>query len=190
MPSTRVVGFTTPYIAGYTLKENDTRIFKLKYLEQQATKVVDHPNLQLVIVHGDICPWNLLIDPSTDSIQLFDFNSGAKLGREGDEENNLEFQYDADRDDVKFVIVTVYELITREFNFRQEFYARRARRIQDHGTGRLGTAPGLEARQPRRRVPPPPCRVGQKASRQQHRPLHQGIAPARVATALRGTTHS
>lgn len=28
----RVVGFTTPYIAGYTLKENDTRIFKLKYL--------------------------------------------------------------------------------------------------------------------------------------------------------------
>jgi hypothetical protein len=64
----------------------------------------------------------LLIDLSTDNIQLFDFNSGAKLGWEGDEENNLEFQYDADRDDVKFVIFTTYELITREFNFRQEFY--------------------------------------------------------------------
>lgn len=88
----------------------------------QATKVVDYLNLQLGIVHGDSCPWNLLIDPSTDNIQLFDFNSGAKLGWEGDEENNLEFQYDADRDDVKFVIFTVYELITREFNFRQEFY--------------------------------------------------------------------
>jgi hypothetical protein len=64
----------------------------------------------------------LLIDPSTDNIQLFDFGLGAKLGWEGDEENNLEFQYDADRDDVKFVIFTTYELITREFNFRQEFY--------------------------------------------------------------------
>jgi hypothetical protein len=85
-------------------------------------KVVDYLNLQLGIVHGDICPWNLLIDPSTDNIQLFDFNSGAKLGWEGDEENNLEFQYDADRDDVKFVIFTVHELTTREFNFRQEFY--------------------------------------------------------------------
>jgi hypothetical protein len=30
----RVVGFTTCYIAGYTLKENDTHIFKLKYLQQ------------------------------------------------------------------------------------------------------------------------------------------------------------
>jgi len=30
----RVVRFTTRYIAGYTLKENDTRIFKLKYLQQ------------------------------------------------------------------------------------------------------------------------------------------------------------
>lgn len=85
-------------------------------------QVVDYLNLQLGIVHGDICPWNLLIDSSTDTIQLFDFNSGAKLGWEGDEENSLEFQYDADRDDVKFVIFTVYELITREFNFRQEFY--------------------------------------------------------------------
>ena len=30
----RVVGFTTRYVPGCTLKENDTRIFKLKYLEQ------------------------------------------------------------------------------------------------------------------------------------------------------------
>ena len=30
----RVVGFTTRYIAGSTLQENDTRIFKLKYLQQ------------------------------------------------------------------------------------------------------------------------------------------------------------
>ena len=30
----RVVGFTTRYVPGYTLKENDTRVFKLKYLQQ------------------------------------------------------------------------------------------------------------------------------------------------------------
>ncbi len=64
----------------------------------------------------------MLIDSSTDNIQLFDFNSGAKLGWEGDKENNFEFQYEEDRNDVKFVIFTVHQLITREFNFRQEFY--------------------------------------------------------------------
>ncbi|KAL2130685.1 hypothetical protein VTI74DRAFT_6098 [Chaetomium olivicolor] len=117
----RVVGFTTHYIPGGTLFENNTRVFKLKYL-QQLINVVGHLNLRLGIVHGDICPWNLLIDARTDNVQLFDFNSAAKLGWEGDEEDSLEFQYDADRNDVKFVIFTVYELITREFNFRRKFY--------------------------------------------------------------------
>ncbi len=74
------------------------------------------------IVHGDICPWNLLIDPETDSIQLFDFSSGAKRGWEGAKGNRLEFEYEKDRNDVKFVIFTVYEIITREFVFRREFY--------------------------------------------------------------------
>lgn len=83
---------------------------------------MDHLNLRLGIVHGDICPWNLLVDAETDNIQLFDFNCAAKLGWEGDEENRLEFRYEPDRNDVKFVIFTVYELITREFCFRREFY--------------------------------------------------------------------
>ncbi len=30
----RVVGFTTRYVPGFTLHENNTRVFKLKYLEQ------------------------------------------------------------------------------------------------------------------------------------------------------------
>lgn len=74
-------------------------------------------------MHGDICPWNLLIDPETDTIQLFDFNCSAKLGWEGDEDknHNHEFAYDKDRNDVKFVIFTIYEIITREFSFRGEF---------------------------------------------------------------------
>jgi len=85
-------------------------------------KAVDHLNLRLGIVHGDICPWNLLIDAETDTIQLFDFNCAAKLGWEGDKDNRLEFEYEENRNDVKFVIYTVYELITREFCFREEFY--------------------------------------------------------------------
>ncbi len=91
-------------------------------LTDQALQAVDYLNLELGIVHGDICPWNLLIDPSTDNIQLFDFNSAAKLGWEGDEQHNYEFEDDPERNDVKFAIFTTYELITRKFNFRQEFY--------------------------------------------------------------------
>ncbi|KAL2135814.1 hypothetical protein VTI74DRAFT_6743 [Chaetomium olivicolor] len=117
----RVVGFTARYIPGGTLHEDGDRLFKLKYLEQ-LTSVVDYLNLCLGIVHGDISPWNLLIDAETDSIQLFDFNFGSKLGWEGDEENGKEFEYDADRNDVKFVIFILYELIAREFSFRDEFY--------------------------------------------------------------------
>lgn len=79
-------------------------------------------NLRLNIVHDDICPWNLLIDAETENIRLFDFNSAAKLGQEGDRANSAEFQYDADRNDVKYVVFAVYELITREFSFRCEFY--------------------------------------------------------------------
>ncbi|KAK4108087.1 hypothetical protein N656DRAFT_792802 [Canariomyces notabilis] len=117
----RVVGFTTRYIPGGTLYENKERVFKLKYLEQ-LINVVDHLNLRLGIVHGDICPWHLLIDAETDCIQLFDFNWAAKLGWEGDGEDGWRFRYDAERNDVKFVMFTVYELITREFCFAEEFY--------------------------------------------------------------------
>ena len=76
----------------------------------------------LDIVHGDICPWNLLIDADSDRIQLFDFNCGAKLGWEGDRAHNREFKYDEDRNDVKFVVFTLYEVVTREYSFRGEFY--------------------------------------------------------------------
>ncbi|KAM7190928.1 hypothetical protein V8F33_009161 [Rhypophila sp. PSN 637] len=119
----RVVGFTTRYIEGGTLDANKGRVFKLKYLEQLIS-TVDYLNLRLGIVHGDICPWNLVIDPETDNIQVFDFNSSAKLGWDGDVGNvdlNGQFVYNKDCNDVKFVIFTVYEIITREFSFRREF---------------------------------------------------------------------
>ncbi|KAK1762548.1 hypothetical protein QBC33DRAFT_614276 [Phialemonium atrogriseum] len=117
----KVVGFTTRYVPGGTFSENKDRIFKLKYLKQ-LINAVDYLNLRLGIVHGDICPWNLLIDAETDSIQIFDFNCAAKLGWEGDRANRCEFAYEEDCNDVKFVVFTLYEIITREFEFRREFY--------------------------------------------------------------------
>ncbi len=54
--------------------------------------------------------WNLLIDPETDHLKLFDFNLSAKFGHE---EN---------RNDVKLAIFTVYEIITRDLSFREKEY--------------------------------------------------------------------
>lgn len=44
------------------------------------------------------------------------------MGWEGDRANRCEFAYEEDRNDVKFVAFTLYEIITREFEFRREFY--------------------------------------------------------------------
>ena len=66
------------------------------------------------IVHGDIYPRNLVIDPTTDDLQVFDFNQGAKLGWEGDVEHGHMFHYDPTLNDVRHVILTLYEIITRE----------------------------------------------------------------------------
>ena len=144
-------------------------------------------------MHGDVCPWNLLIDPSTDNIQLFDFNMAAKLGWEGDEENNLEFQYDADRSDVKFVIFTTYELITREFNFRQKFYPEEldASEIMEqetweqHPDSKLDS-PVDEYRRLLVEWVETRAQADQKIDHFTKASLYQGIAAARVAAAARG----
>ena len=56
-------------------------------------QVADYLNLNLGIVHGDICPFTLLINAETDSIQLVDFKNAAKLGWEGDLANGTKFEY-------------------------------------------------------------------------------------------------
>lgn len=71
--------------------------------------------------------WNLLIDPETDDLKVFDFNLGAKLGWEGDKDrrpglNPHVFRYEEDRNDVKLAIFTLYEIITRDLSFREESY--------------------------------------------------------------------
>jgi hypothetical protein len=59
----RVIGFTTKYIPGGTLETRKVP-FRFEWL-QQLTQVVDFLNLELGIMHQDIVPRNLLIDPDT-----------------------------------------------------------------------------------------------------------------------------
>lgn len=68
----RVVGFTTKYIPGGTL-DNSKLPFRFAWL-QHLTQLVDFLNLDLGIMHQDIAPRNLLVDPETHNILLFDFD--------------------------------------------------------------------------------------------------------------------
>ncbi|KAK4665432.1 hypothetical protein QC763_401740 [Podospora pseudopauciseta] len=102
-----VAGFTTPFVPGDTVLDNFNR-------------TIDHLNLKLSIVHRDITTWNLLIDPETDDLQIFDFNMGTKLTWEGDNDHLNTFGYDEDRNDVKLAVFAVYEIITSGISYREE----------------------------------------------------------------------
>lgn len=114
-----IVGFTTQHIAGGTLDaidENpeDSRAFKLKWL-LQLTSLVDDLYYKYGIQHQDIAPRNLLVDEATDNILLFDFNFSARIGAPV---CNMRTRFFEERDDIKGVIFTVYEIITRDDHFR------------------------------------------------------------------------
>ncbi|SPJ82325.1 uncharacterized protein FTOL_09730 [Fusarium torulosum] len=96
------------YIAGGTLDENKSRVFKLKWLLQLIT-VIDELNLNLGIAHQDVALRNLLINDLTDSLMIFDFNFSARIGDLG---------FSQARNDVDGVIFTVYELITGHYELR------------------------------------------------------------------------
>jgi len=101
----RVIGFTTKYIPGGTL-DNPKVPFRFEWI-QQLTKLVDFLNLELGIMHQDIAPRNLLIDPDTHKLLLFDFDWVA-YGKKGLLDG---------RDDVTGVVFTLYELITNNTHF-------------------------------------------------------------------------
>ncbi|KAJ5529410.1 hypothetical protein N7527_002803 [Penicillium freii] len=101
----RVIGFTTKYILGGTLA-NPNVPFPFEWL-QQLTQLVDFLNLDYGIMYQDIAPRNLLIDPSTHKIILFDFDRVA-FG-----EKNLQ----DGRDDVSSVVFTLYKLIANDTSF-------------------------------------------------------------------------
>ncbi|EGU81443.1 hypothetical protein FOXB_08025 [Fusarium oxysporum f. sp. conglutinans Fo5176] len=110
----RIVGFTSNYVPGGNLEENKSRVFKLKWL-QQLIKVVDELNLGHGIAHQDIAPQNLLINESTDSIMLFDFNFAARINCPSSGEGE---SYVEERNDIKGVIFTTYEIITQDDSLR------------------------------------------------------------------------
>ncbi|EPE04796.1 hypothetical protein F503_06345 [Ophiostoma piceae UAMH 11346] len=110
----RVIGFTNDYLPGGSLEENRSRVFKLKWL-RQLTHVVDDLNLRYGIAHQDIAPRNVLVDESTDSLMLFDFNFAARINYPSPGEGE---SYVEDRNDVKGVLFTIYEIITRDNSLR------------------------------------------------------------------------
>ena len=115
----RLISLTTPFVPEGNLEDSPGRLFRLKHLKQ-LTEVVDLLNLELGVTHGDILPRNLLIDPTTDDLKIFDYNWGYRIGWDGDPQNSDIFGHNPDRNDVKYVIFTFYELITRGMHFRLE----------------------------------------------------------------------
>lgn len=102
----RVIGFTTPFIPGGTLVDNLKIPLRFEWV-QQLTQLVDFLNLEIGVMHQDIAPRNLLLDPDTQKLLLFDFDwvaSGEKGLMDG-------------RDDVTGVVFTLYELITNDTHF-------------------------------------------------------------------------
>lgn len=102
----RIIGFTTKYISGGTLEETNIP-FRFEWI-QQLTQLVDFLNLDLGIMHQDIASRNLLIDPVTHKILLFDFNFAT---------NRPDHLLDG-RDDVTGVVTTLYELITNDLHIQ------------------------------------------------------------------------
>ncbi|KAK4032282.1 hypothetical protein C8A01DRAFT_50889 [Parachaetomium inaequale] len=106
-----------------TLEDNVSRPFKLKWCKQ-LMQLVDDLNLRYGIAHQDIVPRNLLVEEATDNLLLFDFDWSAQIG------HNRGYSFvpyctanivDRDiRDDVRAVIFTIYEMITRDFHFREQ----------------------------------------------------------------------
>ncbi|KAG8166157.1 hypothetical protein KVR01_004709 [Diaporthe batatas] len=112
-----VVGYTTRYITGGSLDARGRFTFKLKWLKQ-LLNVIDDLNIKFGIRHQDVAPRNLLVHEATDSLMLFDFNVSARTNAPFDVRlKNTNF--DEHRNDVKGVIFTLYEIITRDYHFRQ-----------------------------------------------------------------------
>ena len=107
----QVVGFTMRYVPSEPL-DKSRLLFKLKWLKQ-LIQTVDDLNLKYGIVHQDIADRNLLVDPDTDSILLFDFNFATRLGVTKPRGLSSEGRWPG-RDNVKGVLVFLYEYITRD----------------------------------------------------------------------------
>ena len=102
----RFLGFTTKFIPGGTL-EDIKRPFRKDWL-LQLLSFVDNLNLHYGIVHQDIAPRNLLVDPATNLLTVIDFGQAAQIGSE------REFK---PSNDIDGVLYAVYEILTQDFQF-------------------------------------------------------------------------
>ncbi|KAM7210613.1 hypothetical protein V8F06_014003 [Rhypophila decipiens] len=79
-PSPRVVGYTQPFVPGGDLLQTmDSRPLKLKWIKQ-LFNVMDDLHLRYGVVHNDLRPPNMLVDPATDNLLLIDFEFAVKIG--------------------------------------------------------------------------------------------------------------
>ena len=110
-----VVGFTMRHVEGESLEQGPRRPqLKMKWL-RQLMATVDDLNLKHGVVHQDIAGRNLIVDRATDSIVLIDFDAAYRVGVEKDPQEGLDSEGRwGVRDDVKGVLVFLYEYITRD----------------------------------------------------------------------------
>ncbi|ODA77750.1 hypothetical protein RJ55_06352 [Drechmeria coniospora] len=103
-----IVGLTSLFVPGGTLEDNNAtkRRFSLEWL-RQLLSVVDDLNYVYGMMHQDIAPRNLVID-QRGNLQIFDFNYSIMIDK----------HYTVDRDDLKGVVFTLYEMITLDKHFR------------------------------------------------------------------------
>ena len=102
----RLVGFTTPFIAGGNL-EMYQGIFMFRWVHD-LTATIDDLNLRFAIIHQDIAPRNILIEPHNGHLKIFDFDRAAKLGSK---------EQGRGASDVNELIFAVYEALTRDEQF-------------------------------------------------------------------------
>lgn len=109
-----VVGFTSAFFPGMTLQDlqkTPSWLFKLGYL-RQLLDVVDALHMMKGIVHQDIAPRNLLINPETDDLQIFNFSCAGKLGWDGAEDMFIFGDFRGFQIDLIGAATTVYEIVT------------------------------------------------------------------------------
>jgi hypothetical protein len=109
----QIVGFTTPYIPDGSLEDNPSRGFKLKWLKQ-LIQVVDDLNLRYGVIHDNITPCHLLIDPETDDLLLINFNFSRRIAGPV-----RLFNFDISGQEMALVTLTVYSTITGDKSFQQ-----------------------------------------------------------------------
>ncbi|KAI2003784.1 hypothetical protein LOZ52_006566 [Ophidiomyces ophidiicola] len=105
--SKRILGFTSQYIAGGTLENYRDRPFYFNWLKQ-LTDAIGELNLGFGIMHQDVAPRNILFEPSSNSLKVFDFDRSCLIGDE-----------QPGRNDVDGVIFTLYETLTKDGHFRR-----------------------------------------------------------------------